>query len=100
MTTRERDETASILSREELEAREAQWLAPFAMKSRDTRGRQHAEPEDPCRTVYRRDRDRMHPLPDADQQSKAGLLHKEISTVRHDPDGQLVDCREILHGPR
>ena len=46
-------------TREELEAREEQWLAPYAMKSRHTRGRQHQEPEDPYRTVYRRDRDRI-----------------------------------------
>ena len=49
----------ALITREELEAREAQWLAPYAMKSKDTRGRQHAEPEDPYRTVYRRDRDRI-----------------------------------------
>src|SRR3990167_512216 len=46
-------------TREELEAREEQWLAPYAMKSRHTRGRQHQEPEDAFRTVYRRDRDRI-----------------------------------------
>ncbi len=48
-----------IVSREELEAREESWLAPYAMKSRYTRGRQHPECEDPYRTVYRRDRDRI-----------------------------------------
>jgi len=48
-----------LISREELEAREEEWLAPYAMKSRATRGRQHPEPEDPYRTVYRRDRDRI-----------------------------------------
>jgi len=48
-----------IASREELEAREERWLAPYAMKSRQTRGRQHPESEDPYRTVYRRDRDRV-----------------------------------------
>jgi dGTPase len=47
------------VSREELEAREEQWLAPYAMKSRLSRGRQHPEPEDPYRTAYRRDRDRI-----------------------------------------
>ncbi len=53
-------DTASLLtSREELEAREEQWLAPYALKSRATRGRQHQESEDPYRTVYRRDRDRI-----------------------------------------
>ena len=50
---------ASLINREELEAREEHWLAPYAMKSRNTRGRQHAEPEDSYRTVYRRDRDRI-----------------------------------------
>jgi dGTPase len=53
------DSIAGIASRSEVEAREAQWLAPYAMKSRDTKGRQHPEPEDPYRTVYRRDRDRL-----------------------------------------
>jgi len=48
-----------IVSREDLEAREERWLAPYAMKSRRTRGRQYPEPEDPYRTAYRRDRDRI-----------------------------------------
>jgi dGTPase len=49
----------TALTREDLEQREAQTLAPYAMHSRLTRGRQVAEPEDPGRTVYRRDRDRI-----------------------------------------
>ena len=49
----------TLITREELEAREAQWLAPYAMKSARTRGRQQLEPEDGFRTVYRRDRDRI-----------------------------------------
>ena len=48
-----------LASREEVEAREERWLAPYAMKSRHTRGRQHPEREDCFRTVYRRDRDRI-----------------------------------------
>ncbi|MBI3087610.1 MAG: deoxyguanosinetriphosphate triphosphohydrolase [Candidatus Omnitrophica bacterium] len=48
-----------LASREELEAREEQWLAPSAMKSRQSRGRAHAEPEHPFRTAYQRDRDRI-----------------------------------------
>ena len=47
------------VSREDLEAREEQWLVPCAMKSGRTRGRVHPEPEDPVRTVYRRDHDRI-----------------------------------------
>ncbi len=48
-----------MLTRADLEAREAQWLAPYAMASRRTKGRLHPEPEDPVRSVYRRDRDRI-----------------------------------------
>ena len=34
-------------------------LAPYAVKSRDTRGRRHAEPEHPFRSPFQRDRDRI-----------------------------------------
>jgi dGTPase len=54
-----RDAAVALLTREELEEREERWLAPYAMKSKHSRGRQHAEPEDPYRTTYRRDRDRV-----------------------------------------
>ena len=53
------DPLTPLASREELEAREERWLAPYAMKSGQTKGRQHPEPEDPYRTAYRRDRDRV-----------------------------------------
>jgi dGTPase len=46
-------------TRAELEAREAIALAPWAMRSRDSRGRRHAEPEHPLRMVFQRDRDRI-----------------------------------------
>jgi dGTPase len=45
--------------REDLERREMQTLAPYAMKSAQSRGRQHPEPEAPYRTCYQRDRDRV-----------------------------------------
>jgi dGTPase len=48
-----------IVSRQELEQQELERLAPYAMMSRDTRGRQHPEDEYPYRTVYQRDRDRI-----------------------------------------
>jgi dGTPase len=48
-----------IVSREELEQQELERLAPYAMMSRATRGRQHPEDEHPYRTVYQRDRDRI-----------------------------------------
>jgi dGTPase len=45
--------------REQLEARELEWLAPEAAKSRMSRGRLRPEPEDPIRPVFQRDRDRV-----------------------------------------
>src|SRR5216684_3749041 len=48
-----------MLTRAELEAREAAALAPYAMRSRDSRGRRHPEPEHPLRMAFQRDRDRI-----------------------------------------
>jgi dGTPase len=45
--------------RESLEAREDQFLAPEASRSRASRGRLKPEPEDPIRPVFQRDRDRV-----------------------------------------
>src|SRR5436305_9031040 len=39
--------------------REERLLAPYAMRSRDTRGRRFAEDPHPYRSVYQRDRDRI-----------------------------------------
>ena len=47
------------VGRQVLEAREAAALAPFAMPSRASRGRRHAEKEHPFRMVFQRDRDRI-----------------------------------------
>jgi dGTPase len=38
---------------------ENSWLAPYAMRSRDSRGRRHAEPTHVFRTVFQRDRERV-----------------------------------------
>src|SRR5437868_10946834 len=46
-----------MLSREEFEAIEDRLLAGYAMRNRQTRGRQHPEPEHPFRTPFQRDRD-------------------------------------------
>jgi dGTPase len=45
--------------REDLEAREMEYLAPQAARSRQSRGRLRPEPEDPIRPVFQRDRDRV-----------------------------------------
>jgi dGTPase len=47
------------LVRHALESREAATLAPYAMRSRDSRGRVHPEPEHPSRMAFQRDRDRI-----------------------------------------
>ena len=45
--------------RHELEAREVKYLAPYASRSRESNGRLRAEPEDPIRPAFQRDRDRI-----------------------------------------
>ena len=48
-----------LLSREQLEDREYELLAPYAVHARDSRGREYNETEDPRRTCFQRDRDRI-----------------------------------------
>ncbi len=45
--------------RAELEARELEHLAPYAARSRESKGRLRPETEDPIRPVFQRDRDRV-----------------------------------------
>ncbi|MDQ6780319.1 MAG: deoxyguanosinetriphosphate triphosphohydrolase [Candidatus Eremiobacteraeota bacterium] len=49
--------TATI--RQELEAREAATLSPYAALAKNSRGRRSPEPDDPIRTCFQRDRDRI-----------------------------------------
>ncbi len=46
-------------TREQLEQQEAASLAPYGMKSADSRGRKYPEEEHPYRTAFQRDRDRI-----------------------------------------
>ncbi|MBI3913516.1 MAG: dNTP triphosphohydrolase, partial [Chloroflexi bacterium] len=48
-----------FFTREQLEADEARRLAPYGMKSRDSRGRKYPDPEPDYRTAFQRDRDRI-----------------------------------------
>ncbi len=48
-----------LLTRTELEDREAAWLAPYAMCAHNSRGRAWPEAEHAYRTAYQRDRDRI-----------------------------------------
>ena len=49
----------SVTVREMLEERESRFLSPGACLARDSRGRAVNEPEDPYRTAFQRDRDRI-----------------------------------------
>lgn len=48
-----------MITREEFEQREDQWLARYAMRSSQSRGRAYPETEHAYRTAYQRDRDRI-----------------------------------------
>jgi len=48
-----------MITRKDIEQREDKILAPYAMHSRDTRGRRHAERPPRYRSCYQRDRDRV-----------------------------------------
>lgn len=48
-----------MTAREEIERFEEQWLSPFAMRCRQSRGREREETPDPLRTCFMRDRDRV-----------------------------------------
>jgi len=48
-----------MLTRKEIEASEEKILAPYAAKSKNSRGRKHKEAEHPYRSCYQRDRDRI-----------------------------------------
>ena len=48
-----------IVKREDLEGQELQILAPYAVRSAESKGRSFSEKEDPYRTCFQRDRDRI-----------------------------------------
>ena len=47
------------ITREQREQIEYQILAPYALKSAESKGREHPDKEDPFRTAFQRDRDRI-----------------------------------------
>lgn len=49
----------SLTGLQTIAAREAALLAPYAMRSGDSAGRKHPEPDHPYRGLYQRDRDRI-----------------------------------------
>ena len=51
-----------FFTRKELETFEDQSLAPYGIRSKDTKGRDYPEDEPEYRTIYQRDRDRIDGL--------------------------------------
>ena len=67
-------------TREVRDKEEAERLSPLATRAADSRGREHDEPEDPFRTVFERDRDRI-------LHAKAFRRLKHKTQVFLNPDG-------------
>jgi dGTPase len=65
---------------------EATWLSPTAVRSYETRGREHEEPASPVRTPFQRDRDRI-----VHTKSFRRLMHK--TQVFIDPSGDHYRTR-------
>jgi dGTPase len=53
------DPNTVLRTREEIEEWERQWLAPYAEKAGDSRGRDYPSQEHPYRTAFQKDRDRI-----------------------------------------
>jgi dGTPase len=82
-----------LVDRAVLEAREDQLLAPYGMRSARSRGRRHPEPEDPLRTGYQRDRDRI-----IHSSSFRRLEYKTQVFVNHEGDNYRTRLTHSLEG--
>jgi dGTPase len=82
-----------LVDRAGLEAREDQLLAPYGMRSARSRGRRHPEPEDPLRTCYQRDRDRI-----IHSSSFRRLEYKTQVFVNHEGDNYRTRLTHSLEG--
>jgi len=82
-----------LVDRAVLEAREDQLLAPFGMRSARSRGRRYPEPEDPLRTCYQRDRDRI-----IHSSSFRRLEYKTQVFVNHEGDNYRTRLTHSLEG--
>jgi dGTPase len=82
-----------LVDRLALEAREEQLLAPYGMRSARSRGRRHPEPEDPLRTCYQRDRDRI-----IHSSSFRRLEYKTQVFVNHEGDNYRTRLTHSLEG--
>jgi dGTPase len=82
-----------LVDRRVQEEREAQMLAPWGMRSADSRGRRHPEPEHALRTCFQRDRDRI-----IHSSSFRRLEYKTQVFVNHEGDNYRTRLTHSLEG--
>jgi dGTPase len=82
-----------IRTRAQIEAEEMERLAPVAVKSGQSRGRLHPQPEHPYRSAFQRDRDRV-----VHSRAFRRLEYKTQVFVQHEGDHQRNRLTHTLEG--